>query len=225
MASLLAVVAVVVISTIVAYRHLRAEEIEGVARLFRPGWTPSNANILVGGAKGDNYYDMDRALSSSGTAIADWYVEALANIKEETGGIDRIAFIEKDSGPVGALAMKELLVREAEIPAIIIRSRRRVLFACCKGSFQIAEHPLIVVVSDVITTGGTVAKAVKKLKDVGAKVVAVVVIYNRGGEKVLERFKNEGIKLYYFIDAASVADRGLNVSNPQAKVLPENWAS
>jgi orotate phosphoribosyltransferase len=81
----------------------------------------------------------------------------------------------------------------------------------------------IVVVEDVTTTGGSLLRAIKTLKEAGAEVVAAVGLTNRmerrdEGKSVEEAVREQGVDYYALSDALELLPRACERLNPSGEV-------
>jgi hypothetical protein len=172
----------------------------------RYGLWSSNHQTVHAGSTGQ-YFDADLFLGQPkniGTTLI-WFKEELQRQIKLSGKIDRLAFIEKEEGPVGALTLKDLLSWETKVPAAIVRPGRKGpalrikvvhesdALEPRKDYKQISqslktngEGERVVLVSDVTTTGTTILDAVKLIEDAGGQVEAAFVLYDRGDKVPVE---------------------------------------
>jgi orotate phosphoribosyltransferase len=171
------------------------------------------------------FFDVDTMLSvpSDIKYVTNWFVQKITEVKRKVGHIDYIAFIEKDSGPVGVLSHKDLLVAKTNIPAIVVRVRRRLVRAAIKGEsppgerLPMAKGDTIVILSDVTTTGSQIGKAATLLKRYGVDVPYAIVVLDRE-EGAEENLRAIGIEIMSLRKYSYLKEKGL-VSN---KVLSLN---
>lgn len=81
--------------------------------------------------------------------------------------------------PYGALPLTTLMANNADMPMVILRKKPK-LYGKQKfveGSF--VEGQTVCLIEDVVTTGGSVISAIKKLRDVGLHVAYVGCILDR----------------------------------------------
>ncbi len=158
--------------------------------------------IMVGGSQSNRYYDIDKACSSlEGTdTVNNWYMDNLRELNDKFG-VDSLAFIERDDGPVGAVTKKDKISSELRIPSFIVRPRRRIKASVLKGtSASLIRDKTVVVVSDVTTTGRSIERVVRILEGFGARVVAVVTVVNREPKEIAARFRGKNIEFRYAED-------------------------
>jgi orotate phosphoribosyltransferase len=136
-------------------------------------------NGLTSGGTGDYYFDID----SIGTTVEDlmklsgWYVKIIIPMLRKNS-VNYLAFIEKDSGPVGAITLLSQLVLETKTAAIIIRLRKRMQSAKIVGKESLVNKQVILV-TDVITTGRTVVDAIKAIEKKQGNVVGICALFDR----------------------------------------------
>jgi orotate phosphoribosyltransferase (EC 2.4.2.10) len=78
----------------------------------------------------------------------------------------------------------------------------------------------VVVVEDLISTGGSVLEVVDALREVGAKVLGVVSIFTYGMKKGLDRLKAEGVENHSLTDFDVIA----RVAAAEGYIQPEDVA-
>jgi len=146
------------------------------------------------GGEGDFEFDRVRAQ----VRLKDMVGEIIPKIAEaaRANAVSRLAFPEKrDDGPVGTLAMMDLILFHSGLEGCIVRPDRRLLAARIKGR-PISLGERIMIVSDVATLGGTIARPAACLRELGAVVPAAYVLLDRcQGAK--ERLAEEGIALLH----------------------------
>jgi orotate phosphoribosyltransferase len=119
--------------------------------------------------------------------------------------ITRLAFAEKqDNGPVGALALMSLILYISGLEGCVVRPDRRLLPARVKGR-PIVPGERLMIIGDVATTGGTISKPAKCLRELGATVPAAFVFLDRC-QGATERLRTEGIKLVSFWNVDELED-------------------
>jgi orotate phosphoribosyltransferase len=154
-------------------------------------------NYLASGFPSDFHKDFDFITIDADIAdeIANDYVDKINEIRKEIK-INKLAFFDKNYGPIGAIVLANSIISKAEIDAIYVRLRRRVNFDQIKAKEKLNASDTIVIISDVLTTGDGILKAMeiikKNYKDV--QIPYAIVFYDRmqGGER---RLKEKGIKL------------------------------
>src|SRR6266849_4925029 len=85
----------------------------------------STHELVHAGGETTYYFDTDVLLGrpASIAVITDWLVRVVEDTRRVYGPLDRLCFVEKREGPVGALTLKDLLSLQTGIPAITVRLR------------------------------------------------------------------------------------------------------
>lgn len=153
---------------------------EETSRLWYCGFHMSEW-ALTNGGRSNYYWDLDSILTTPAEIeeVTSCYLGEIDQIRTTLGPIDRLGFIEKDSGPVGALTLKDLLIVRSNIPGVIIRQQRRILTAAIKGKEPLHPGERIVLISDVSTSGSGILKTAKIVWAFRAKVIAAIVFFDR----------------------------------------------
>lgn len=167
---------------------------------------------LTSGGRGGDFFDIDEYTSSKSPGaengqsaaekarrVADLCAKKIEELKSKGTEIDRLAFTERDSGPVGMITYKDLIETVANMETCIIRPRKRLLRSALKGRpFNPGER--VALISDVATSGDTIHEAAEKIWSLGAVVSCALVFYDR----------LEGAREYlslYDIDLVPIFDR------------------
>src|SRR3954471_14604254 len=91
-----------------------------------------------------------------------------------TDGVDRIAGAE-----LGAVALAAVTAMASGKPFVIIRNQKKDYGTSKLVEGTLKEGERVLIVEDVLTTGGQVIEAAKTLKDAGATVVKIVAVIDR----------------------------------------------
>jgi len=118
------------------------------------------------------------ALDAVGEAIA----EVVHRIEDENG-LDRIGAVALGGVPLGAVASVK-----AGVPYVVARKDRKEYGTGNVIEGELKEGDRLVVVEDIVTTGGSAVEAVEKLREAGAVVEDIVVVIDReeGGRENVE---------------------------------------
>jgi orotate phosphoribosyltransferase len=108
-------------------------------------------------------------------------------------GLDK--FDSLVSVPTGGLVIASALAMEIIKPLIYVRSKPKDYGTSKSVEGKIYEEMKVVMIDDVATTGGSVVKGIKSLKEVKIKVEDAYVIVNRM-EGADEALKDEGVTLH-----------------------------
>jgi len=141
--------------------------------------------ILSSGKRSDYYIDIKKATTNPkvlklvGEMIAD-------EIKDENV---KVAGVELGSVPI-ATAVSII----SQKPLLIVRKKAKDYGTKNKIEGELNKGDRVVIVEDVTTTGGSVLKAVKEIRENGGIVDKVFVVVDRM-EGAIENLKKEGVEL------------------------------
>jgi orotate phosphoribosyltransferase len=149
-------------------------------------------------------------------AIRTYYPDAQAIAGVATAGI-----------PQGALVAEEL-----HLPFLYVRPKPKDhgLENLIEGNLEKGQR--VVLIEDLISTGGSSLKAAAALKDGGADVMGMVAIFTYGFETAEQNFSKDGIKLICLSDFPHLLDEALqnNFISPDQlahikawRLDPANW--
>ena len=150
---------------------------------------PSNSFTWASGWKSPIYTDNRRTLSYP-TLRTFIKVELCRLIMENFEGVDAIAGVA-----TGAIAQGALVADELGLPYVYVRSAPK-----DHGLENLIEGNLIpgqkvVVIEDLISTGGSSLKAVEAIRSAGGEVIGMAAIFTYGFPIAIERFKEAKVKL------------------------------
>ena len=111
-------------------------------------------------------------------------------IHEKYPQVDLIAGVA-----TGAIAWGVLAAVELDKPAIYVRSSAKAHGLTNHVEGQFTKGQKVVVVEDLISTGGSSLAAVEALQKAGLEVVGMVAIFTYGFPKAEENFKNANVSL------------------------------
>ncbi len=101
-------------------------------------------------------------------------------------------------------------LRKRSIPAFIIRKERKGhgTGSWIEGILNIPFESKVTLVEDVVTTGGTLIKAIKRTEEAGLKVAQVITIVDReeGGREALYEIGHELIPLFLRRDILAIKE-------------------
>ena len=125
-------------------------------------------------------------------------------ILEEFSEVDAIAGVA-----TGAIAQGALVADELNLPFVYVRSKPK-----DHGLENLIEGELkpgmkVVVVEDLISTGGSSLKAVEAIRRDGCEVVGMVAAYTYGFDVATKAFAEAGVKLVTLTDYESVVEQAV----------------
>jgi orotate phosphoribosyltransferase len=137
------------------------------------------------------YFDADIVLGDPSNIgrIGYWFARVLKEAQLHSGYFDRLAFIDKAEGPVGAISLASFLSWQTKIPAVIVRLRGDVSHPVLRikgspkpgvsGISVLSKGEKVLLVTDVLTTGETALEAVRLFRRAGAQVSVVAALFDR----------------------------------------------
>lgn len=150
---------------------------------------PENPFTWASGLKSPIYCDNRKTLSypKIRTYIRQHFVEV---INEKFGKPDVIAGVA-----TGGIALGALVAQEMGLPFVYVRSeaKKHGLTNMIEG--EIESTQTVVVIEDLISTGGSSLKAVEALREKGCNVKGMAAIFTYGFSEAEENFKNAKCKL------------------------------
>lgn len=182
---------------------------------------PGNPFTWASGWKSPFYCDNRKTLSYTGlrTFVK---LELCHAIQENFPGVEAVAGVA-----TGAIAQGALVADELNLPFAYVRSKPK-----DHGMENLIEGDLepgakVVVVEDLISTGGSSLKAVEALRKHGCDVVGMVASYTYGFQVAEKAFADAGVKLVTLTDYDHVVARAAAtgyIADADIEVLNE-WRS
>ena len=100
----------------------------------------------------------------------------------------------------GAIAQGALVAEELALPFSYIRSKAKDHGMGNQIEGEVKTTDRVVVVEDLISTGGSSLKAVEALREKGCEVLGMVAIYTHGFSAAVKAFEEAGVTLYTLTD-------------------------
>ena len=148
--------------------------------------------VLTSGAVSDYYIDIKKA--STNPSVLKKIAEAMAELAE---GYDLLAGME-----LGAVPLVVALSLETNVPYVIVRKEKREHGTSKQIEGEEVKDKKVLIIEDVTTTGGSIIKTIKIIRENKGVVDEVVVVVDReSGAK--EKLKNVDVS---FIPLLSVSD-------------------
>jgi len=187
---------------------------------------PTNHFTWASGWFSPIYCDNRKTLSypEVRTYIRDSFAEV---IKEQFKDVEVIAGVA-----TGAIAHGVLVAEILNIPFVYVRSspKGHGMENLIEGDLQKGQK--VVVIEDLISTGGSSLKAVDALREQGAEVLGMAAIFSYGFEVASDQFKEKNVKLETLsnynallkvaVDTGYVTQDDVNTLE-QWRVDPANW--
>lgn len=164
---------------------------------------PSNPFTWASGLKSPIYCDNRKSLSypEIRNFIRDEFVKI---VKKQFGNPDVIAGVA-----TGGIAQGALVAQEMDKPFIYIRSeaKKHGMTNMIEGDIKSGQS--VVVIEDLISTGGSSLKAVTALREAGCNVLGMAAILTYELPKALEAFEQENVTLFTITDYSSLLETAL----------------
>lgn len=165
-----------------------------------------STHVMTGGTMGGYYIDIDLLLTdpSQVRAVGRRYVAEIRTIQRAVGRIDRLVFIERDAGPVGAIGLLGYLSAESGIPSVIVRPRRLLISGEIKPLKRIGRGMTVVIVTDVVTRGGHIRAVVQTLqRHIGPGPYHAVALVCRE-DQAAKDLRQDGVQVHPLYDQATL---------------------
>lgn len=182
---------------------VQKEIAKGMLKVGAVELNPTDLFTWASGIKSPIY--CDTRLTISDVAVRKQIAQGLAeNIKEHFGETEVIAGTATAGIPHAAW-VSELL----ELPMVYVRSKAKEHGRGNQIEGKIQPGQKVVVVEDIISTGGSSITAVEALRAAGCEVVGVVCVYTYNLPRAEQAFKEVGVKYVsltnfdYLVEAAS----------------------
>ena len=165
---------------------------------------PSNPFTWASGWKSPIYCDNRKTLSypEIRSFISDSFAELVKNLYPRAEVIAGVA--------TGAIAHGVLTADKLDLPFIYVRSgaKEHGLGNQIEGYFEPRQK--VVVIEDLISTGGSSLGAVKALRDAGCEVLGMLAIFTYEFEKAANGFASENCDLYTLSNYSTLIGTALN---------------
>ena len=125
----------------------------------------------------------------------------------------------------GAIAQEALVAEELAMPYAYVRPKPKDHGMKNQIEGELPEGSKVVVVEDLISTGGSSLKAVAALREAGFEVVGMVASYTYGFPVAEEAFKEANVQLVTLTDYQSVVEKALETGYINKEDVPmlDEW--
>ena len=175
---------------------------------------PNNPFTWASGWKSPFYCDNRKTLSYP--ALRSFVkTEITRIILERFGEVDAIAGVATGAIPQGALVADALC-----LPFVYVRSKPKDhgMENLIEGDLQAGKK--VVVVEDLISTGGSSLKAVEAIRKAGCEVIGMVASYTYGFSVAEQAFKDADVRLITLTNYEAVLDVALQTGYITEKDIP-----
>ncbi|MDT0091075.1 orotate phosphoribosyltransferase [Listeria marthii] len=200
-----------------------AEQLLAIKAVFLK---PNEPFTWASGIKSPIY--CDNRLTLGFPKVRQFIAQSLAEkIKQTFGEVDVVAGTATAGIPHAAW-VSDLL----DLPMVYVRSKAKEHGKGNQIEGPIAKGQKVVVIEDLISTGGSSLKAVEALEEAGAEVVGIAAIFTYGldkGKKLLDEADTKLVTLTNYDELIEVALSGNYVTAEDMTTLkewkksPENW--
>jgi orotate phosphoribosyltransferase len=131
--------------------------------------------------------------------------EFVKMIQEEVGHIDLIAGVA-----TGGIAIGALVAQDLGLPFAYVRSSQKGHGLSNQIEGVVESGQRVVVIEDLISTGGSSMKAVEALREAGCNVKALIAIFNYGFEVARKRFEDAKCRMLSLSDYDALIEFAMN---------------
>lgn len=124
----------------------------------------------------------------------------------------------------GAIAQGALVADGMNLPFVYVRSSAKDHGRKNMVEGRLAHGQKVVVVEDLVSTGGSSLKAVESLREAGARVTGMVAIFSYGFQVAVDNFSRAGVELVTLTDYGTLVDLALEtgeIDQGQLEMLRE----
>ncbi|TAH26341.1 MAG: orotate phosphoribosyltransferase [Cytophagales bacterium] len=142
------------------------------------------------------------------------------NIKKEFPQVEAIAGVA-----TAGIPQASLIANDMGLPLIYVRPKHKEHGMGNQIEGLVVPKQKVVVIEDLISTGGSSLKAVEALQNTGIEVLGMVAIFTYGFEIAAENFRKSGVKLITLSDYSTLIQVGLSSNFIQKEDIDslENW--
>jgi len=189
--------------------------------------SPSNPFTWASGIKSPIYCDNRKTLSYP--KVRDYVRDAFAEmVRDNFADVDVIAGVA-----TGAIAQGVLVAQALNIPFVYVRSgaKKHGLENLVEGNLEKGQN--VVVIEDLVSTGGSSIKAVEALREAGANVLGLIAIFTYGFKIAEENFAKANCRWTTLSNYETLMDIALSsnhINKEDVSVLkkwrenPSEWA-
>lgn len=187
---------------------------------------PNQPFTWASGWKSPIYCDNRKTLSypKIRTAIRQTFSE---QIQQAFGPVEVIAGVA-----TGGIAIGALVAEEMGLPFVYVRSESKGHGLENQIEGVLETNQRVVVIEDLISTGGSSLKAVQALRKSGANVLGLAAIFSYGFEKAHQSFEEAECPFFTLSDYSHLIEQAINTNYISSSDLdslrswrtnPENW--
>lgn len=180
--------------------------------------SPQNPFTWASGIKSPIY--CDNRITLSHPEVRNIIKQAFVDLKKELPAFDHVSGVATAGIAHGALIADAL-----GLPFSYIRSSAKKHGRQNQVEGEIAPQSKVLVVEDLISTGGSSLQAVDVIRNEGHEVVSVISIFNYGFEQAKENFKNHNCNFHSLSNYSTLLEEAVKsnyISTEDEKIL-RSW--
>lgn len=181
--------------------------------------SPEEPFTWASGWKSPIYCDNRRTLSypHARNYIKMAMAKAIADLYPETQVIAGVA--------TGAISWGAFVADALNLPFVYVRAQAKDHGMKNLIEGYLPEGSRVLVVEDLISTGGSSLKAVEALRDAGADVLALYAVYTHGFAVAEKLFSDAGVAMHTLSNYSAVIEEALRIGYiaPEMKELLNEW--
>lgn len=158
--------------------------------------------------------------------IKEQFIELINNKFDNVEAIAGIA--------TGSIAIGAIIADALNLPFLYIRSNQKDHGLQNLVEGEIVPHQRIVIVEDLVSTGGSSLKAAKTLKDISCDVIGMIAIFTYDFKITENRFNEAGCRLYTLCNYDNLINRAIEtgyINSEEIELIrqwhenPEGWGN
>jgi len=126
-------------------------------------------------------------------------------IKNNFGSADLIAGVA-----TGGIAQGALVAQELGLPFAYVRSEKKSHGLTNQVEGLVEKNQSVILIEDLVSTGGSSLNAVKALRDKGAEVLGMCAIFTYGLQVAADNFKKENCVLYTLTNFDNLVEKAVS---------------
>lgn len=206
-------------------KELRRELLRGF--VSQSVLTHENITFFHSGEKGTDFFDLDNhsGYPAFQRDLLKGLNERIESLQDDGLSFDKLAFLDKDSGPAGMLPFAVQLSQELDKQFSIVKTWEKIRIdkLRVKGS-PVTDGESILLIDDVLTTGSTQEKAIDYLENQGGDVEGLLVVLARYEHRLQNLTSNKDIPYEDFLFTHDMLKfGGLSLSEDAESYLSEGY--
>lgn len=148
----------------------------------------------------------DNRITLSYPLVRTYIKEQFVNIiKNKFGSADIVAGVA-----TGGIAQGALVAQELGLPFAYVRSEKKSHGLTNQVEGVVEKNQTVIVIEDLISTGGSSLNAVKALRETGAEVLGMCAIFTYGLQVAADNFNKENCLLYTLTDFETLIQKAVS---------------